>query len=47
MKDRNLTVKLDAEFDKEVRVIAAQRDTSISPALITVVGERAQYKFFE
>ena len=30
MQHRNLTLKLDADLYKEVKVIAAQRDTSIS-----------------
>lgn len=30
MQHRNLTLRLDADLYKEVKVIAAQRDTSIS-----------------
>ena len=47
MDSRNLTLKLDAQLYRSIKVIAAQRDTSIS-ALVTeklseLVAEEAGY----
>lgn len=47
MRHRNLTVRLDAELYKKVKVLAAKRDTSIS-ALVTdklaeLVDEESHY----
>lgn len=47
LKSRNLTLKLDATLYRAVKIVAAQRDTSIS-ALVTekleeLVGEESAY----
>jgi predicted DNA-binding ribbon-helix-helix protein len=39
MQHRNLTLKLDADLYKEVKVIAAQRDTSISALVSDKLSE--------
>ncbi len=47
MQHRNLTLKLDAELYKEIKILAAKRDTSISAlvsaSLAEVVKEDRDY----
>ncbi|MEX2535535.1 MAG: DUF6364 family protein [Trueperaceae bacterium] len=47
MQHRNLTLRLDADVYKEVKIIAAKRDTSISALvadkLTELIGEETGY----
>ena len=39
MQHRNLTLKLDADLYKEVKVLAAKRDTSVSALVLSKLAE--------
>ncbi|MFA5595887.1 MAG: hypothetical protein WDA15_11440 [Trueperaceae bacterium] len=39
MQHRNLTLKLDAELYKEIKILAAKRDTSISALVSASLAE--------
>lgn len=44
MRHRNLTLKLDAELYKEIKIIAAKRDTSISALVSDKLSELVEHE---